>query len=123
MKPATRTATGPPNISSASAPSKGRKDGKQKNRKRAQRKAKDKEQGDDLGDEIVRSRKLLESLYKRAHIFQGKEVSLLHHGSRTKTGWYGKRPPPLTRKEIRAWFDEGRIGELLVDFTQIPYTL
>lgn len=123
MKPATRTTMGPPSIPDVGAPYQGRKNAKQKNRKRAKRKPKNREQLDSPGYEIVRSRKLLESLYKGASIFQGKDVSLLHHGSRTKTGWYGKRPPPFTRAEIRARYEEGTIGELLVDFTRIPYTL
>lgn len=70
-----------------------------------------------------KSRELLESLIKGAEFYLGKDVSLLCEGSRTTTGWNGKRPPPPVREQIQEKYKEGTVGELLIDFTRIPYSL
>lgn len=87
-----------------------------------------KPEGHNVGDmdkeakAFKKSRELLESLIKGADFYLGKDVSLLCEGSRTTTGWNGKRPPPPVREQIQEKFKEGTVGELLVNFTRIPHS-
>lgn len=62
-------------------------------------------------------------LLKNAHIHSTSSVSLKEHGRHTSTGWQGKEPPDISRKEIIHLWDTGEIHQYLVEFHRVPHDL
>jgi hypothetical protein len=74
------------------------------------------------GDEwLARDTRLLLKWLQRASILQSLTYSLEKDGSKTRTGWQGKPPPPKSRAEIRSDYFSGAIKATLETFYPVPY--
>jgi hypothetical protein len=62
-------------------------------------------------------------LLKNAHIYSTPQASLQEDGRHTSTGWQGKEPPEISRREIIRLWETGGIHRYLLGFYRVHHDM